>query len=370
MADLKQPGVGIAATAIVIAISLGFVSLFDFPTFSGWVAYFLLCVIPIQIVMVVTWGTRYPTFAANASQPVKGLLLTLFALVVGVVVAAVYHRVAGAGVSPPPPMLMMCTIVSVPVMFWAAIMWGGWPFTALIKNQMAAGLVMLVAVYIVNYALFRIFFDYGFMQGAPVYVPSLDPHGLFNAWKALVFYVTALAAMFCILCFDLWPMTTAPAVMKQPILGLVWTLLALVLGGIAFYVGVEAMGMDPNAFLVRVPVPFIFGSIIVLNMLQGSLFAGQTQPVKGVLNVIAVVVIGVVLSQMYGALAPIVTGPLNPGPPAYDFEIWLASALLSVTFPFLIFYAEFFKMWPLRNGRSADRVRCLLRAQTQRGAAG
>ena len=111
--------------------------------------------------------------------------------------------------------------------------------------------------------------------------------------------------------------------------------------------------MDPNAFLVRVPVPFIFGSIIVLNMLQGSLFAGQTQPVKGVLNVIAVVVIGVVLSRMYGALAPIVTAPLNPGPPAYDFEIWLASALLSVTFPFLIFYAEFFQYWPLAKPAAA-----------------
>jgi len=346
---LKQPALGIAATAIVIVISLAFVSMFDVPTFSGWVSYFLLCVIPIQIVMVVTWGTRYPAFAGSASQPVKGLLLVLFALAVGVLVAAVSHRVAGAAVSPPAPMLMMCTIVSVPVMFWAAIMWGGWPFTALIKNQMAAGLVMLIAVYIVNYVLFRIFFDYGFMQGAPVYVPSLDPHGMFNAWKALVFYVTALAAMFCILSFDLWPMTTSPAVMKQPILGLVWTLLALALGGIAFYVGVEAMGMDPVTFLVRVPVPFIFGSIIVLNMLQGSLFAGQTQPVKGVLNVLAVVVIGVVLSTIYSALAPTVTGPLNSGPPAYDFEIWLASALLSVTFPFLIFYAEFFKMWPLRK---------------------
>jgi hypothetical protein len=132
-------------------------------------------------------------------------------------------------------------------------------------------------------------------------------------------------------------------------LGIVWTVLALVLGGIAFYIGVEAMGMDPVTFLVRVPVPFIFGSIIVLNMLQGSLFAGRTQPVKGVLNVIAVVVIGVVLSQMYAALAPMVTGPLNSGPPAYDFEIWLASSLLAVTFPFLIFYAEFFKMWPLRR---------------------
>ena len=101
--------------------------------------------------------------------------------------------------------------------------------------------------------------------------------------------------------------------------------------------------------MVRVPVPFIFGSIVVLNMLQGSLFASQQQPAKGVLNVIAVVVIGQVLSRMYGALAPMVTGPVSPGPPTYDFEIWLASALLSVTFPLLIFYAEFFRFWPLRK---------------------
>ncbi len=52
---------------------------------------------------------------------------------------------------------------------------------------------------------------------------------------------------------------------------------------------------------------------------------------------------------MYGALAPMVTGVVNPGPPTYDYEIWLASALLSVTFPFLIFYAEYFKFWPLQK---------------------
>src|SRR6185436_15813419 len=106
---------------------------------------------------------------------------------------------------------------------------------------------------------------------------------------------------------------------------------------------------DPVAFMVRVPVPFIFGTIVVLNMLQNSLFARQTQPVKGMLNVLAVIVIGQALSMLYGALAPVVTGDVRPGPPTYDFEIWLASALLSVTFPLLIFYAEFFKFWPLQS---------------------
>jgi hypothetical protein len=349
MPNMKQPGVGIAATAGIIVLSLGFISLFDFPTFTGWVAYYLLCVIPIQIVIAVTWGGKHPAFAGNASEPVKGILLTMFALVVGVIVAAVHHATVGGAVSPPTPMLAMCAIVSVPITFWAAIMWGGWPFSTLIKNQVAAGLAMLVVCYAVNYALFRVFFDYGFMQGAPVYQSALDPHGLFNAWNALVFYVTVLAAMFFMLNFDLWPLTRSPGAMQQPVLGIVWTIAALILGGIAFFIGVVLMGMDVVAFLVRVPVPFIFGTIIVLNMLQGSLFTKPAQPVRGVLNVLAVAVIGTVLSLAYGALAPVVTGALKPGPPTYDFEIWLASALLSVTFPFLIFYAEFFKFWPLKK---------------------
>ena len=349
---MKQPGLGVVATILVMAIALGFVSLFSFPTFAGWVAYFLLCVIPIQIVMAVTWGTEQPRTAARTPQPIRGVLLTLFSLVIGLVVATLALRFVGAAVTPPAPILAHWVIVSVPVMFWAAIMFGGWPFTKLIRNPLLAGLTMLVACYVVNGVLFRIFFNYEFMQGAPVYVASIDPHGIFNGWSALVFYVTALAGMFFIICFDLWPFSTMPALMQQPVLGLVWTIGALLLGAIAFYVGINVMHMDVVAFLVAVPVPFIFGSIVVLNMLQNSLFGKMAQPVKGIANVVAVVVIGTVLSKVYGALAPMVSGSLNAGPPGYDFEIWLASALLSVTFPFLIFFAEFCKHWPLAGARA------------------
>jgi hypothetical protein len=44
-----------------------------------------------------------------------------------------------------------------------------------------------------------------------------------------------------------------------------------------------------------------------------------------------------------------VTGRLHSGPPSYDFEIWLASALLAVTFPFLIISAVFFDFWPFKQ---------------------
>lgn len=343
---MKQPVAGIVATALVVAVALGFVSLFSLPTFTGWVAYFLLCVIPMQIVVAVTWGSN-PAFAAGKSQPARGLLLLILTLIVGGVVTAVTHATIGGAISPPTPMLAMCAIVSVVITFWGAIIWGGWPFTSVIKNPVAAGLVMLLVCYLVNYALFRVFFDYGFMQGAPVYVAAQDPHGLFPAWNALVFYLSCLAGMFVMVNFDLWPLSTAPGIMRQPTLGLAWTAASILLGALAFYVGVVALGMDPVAYMVTVPVPFIFGTIVVQNMLRGSLFAGQTQPIKGILNVAAVVVIGQVLSRLYGALAPVVTGAVKPGPPSYDFEIWLASALLSVTFPFLIYFAEFFQFWPL-----------------------
>jgi hypothetical protein len=349
---MKQPLLGIAATVLVVAVSLGFISLFAFPIFANWVAFLTICFIPIQIVTSVTWGCEHPGFAATRSQPAKGILLTLLALVVGAIVAAVHFMTVGGGINPPPPMLAMCIIASVVIMFWLAIMWGGWPFDKLIKNRLGAGFAMLAACYIINYVLFRLLFDYGFMKGAPVYVASLDPHGLFNAWNVLVFYVTVTAVMFLSLNFDLWPFTVSPALMKQPVLGFVWTTVALAVGGLAFYVGVDVIGMDVVSFMVRVPIPFIFGTIVVLNMMHGSLFGKFAQPLKGLLNALASGVIGVALALLYGALAPMVTGAVKPGPPGYDFEIWLASALLAVTFPFLIFYAEFFKMWPLHKEQS------------------
>lgn len=347
MLGLKQPVLGIVAAVLVIAVSLGYISLFDFPTFASWVAYLMVCIVPVEVLVGVTWGTKQPGFAAKRRQPLKGILLVLTTLVVAAIVAPAYLAIAGANATPPGPIPSHAIIVSVIVTFWAAIMFGGWPFKALIKNEVAAGLTMLASCFVVNYLLFRLFFNYEFLQGAPVYVASADPHGMFHALYALVFYVTFLSIMFLTLSFDLWPLTKFPGVMKQPILGIVWTLAALAVGGLVFWIGVGVMQMDPMVFMVTVPIPYIFGTIIVLNMFQNSLVGKLSQPAKGVANALLVAVIGTVLAQVYRALAPAVTGALHSGPPTYDMEVWLASALLAVTFPFLIFFAEFFKFWPL-----------------------
>ena len=350
---MTQPTLGIVASALAIAVSLAFISAFDFPTFAGNVSFVMLCMIPLQIVVAVLWGAG-PGFTARLRQPARGATLLLMTIVAGVLIAPVALMAAGEAVSPPGPIPSHYVIAVVPTTFWLAIMWGGWPFTAVIRNPIAAGLTVLVMAYVLTYAVFHAFFDYEFLRGTPAYLASA-PSGLFSAIDALVFYVTALAGMFVLLCFDLWPLTTAPAVMKQPALGLAWTALAIVLGGLAMFAGVEVMGIDPMIFLTRVTAPFIFGTIIVLNMLQNSLFAKMAQPMKGVLNTLAAAAIGVALATLYGFAAPVVTGDLPSGAPGYEFEIWLANALLSVTFPLLIFYAAYFDYWPLRAERAPTR---------------
>ena len=351
---MKQPALGLVASALVMAIALAYISLFPVGTFLGWVSLFMLGLIPMQVVMVVLWGGN-PSFAAGMSQPGKGVVLVLFTVLVAIGATAATYGIVGQSVSPPGPIPSHFAVVVVPTTFWLAIMMGGWPFTGLIKSSTTAAYAVLLAAYVLTYVEFRVLFNYDFMQGAPVYLSSA-PHGMFNAVMVLVFHVTALAVMFLVLCFDLWPLTSSPAVMKQPVLGLVWS--AITLGGaaLAMWIGVGVLGMDPMSFLTGVTAPFIFGAIIMLNMLQNSLFANMTQPSKGLANAIGAAVVGVVLAHLYTALTPLVSGALPSGPPGYELEVWLANSLLSVTFPFLIYYAVFFGYWPLVKPASSSVV--------------
>src|SRR5262249_36187002 len=229
---LKQPVLGIAAALLVMVVSLGFISIFEFPVFGSWVAYLMICIIPMLIMIGVTWVTNQPAFGARQKQPTRGILQAALTILAGAIVAPAYLAIAGGNLTPPGPVPSHAIIVSVIITFWATIIFGGWPFKSLFKNEIVAGIALVVACYAVNFVLFRLFFDYGFMQGAPVYVASLDPHGMFNALSALVFYVTSLSIMFLLLSFDLWPLTKFPTLMRQPVLGITWTIICIALGAL------------------------------------------------------------------------------------------------------------------------------------------
>src|SRR5438876_3081732 len=254
-AALAQPALGLAATAIVIAISLGYIALWDFGTFNGWIAFLALSFIPFEVVTGVIWGGN-PPFAAGLRQPVKGLVLLLVTLLVGAVVSQVVYRTLGASHGDPGPMLAFFSICVIVTTFFWTIAFGGWPLT-IFKNPVAAGLATWLACYVVGFAIYWICCDFTYLEGAPVYVASADPKGLFNAWSVPVYYMAALSILFAWLCFDLWPLTSNPRIMKQPTLGIVLVGASLLLGYVMYYVAVYVMTIQNVEFLLRVPIAFI-----------------------------------------------------------------------------------------------------------------
>jgi len=160
-----QPAAGLIATAVIVTISLAFISLFELSTFTGWVAYCIECVIPMQIVIGITWATKHPRFAASRSQPARGVLLALITLVAGVITGTLFFYTVNGGINPPTPFLLMFIIIVVLTTFAASIMWGGWPFMSMIARPVPAGLAMLASCYLVAYVIFRVSSSYYVQDG-------------------------------------------------------------------------------------------------------------------------------------------------------------------------------------------------------------
>ncbi len=91
---MKQPALGLVATALIIAVALGYVSLFDFNTFVGWASYALICLIPMEIVVGVSWGAN-PAFASGLAQPGKGVVLIAACVVAALIIGPIYWQVVG-----------------------------------------------------------------------------------------------------------------------------------------------------------------------------------------------------------------------------------------------------------------------------------
>jgi hypothetical protein len=349
-----QPFCGIIATVAMLGLALAFAALFEFHTFTTWVGFLLLCTTPAQLVISIHGGARYPAFAARAPQPLQGIHFTLATVLIAAAAAAAALRLVGGGVTPPTPVALHFAIFAIVTTLWLVAVWQGWPVTLLTASPLGAGVAILVLSYAVAFVLFRVLFDYGFMAQAPVYVAAIDPRGAFNAWQVLVFGVTTLAAILLIVCFELWPMTRFPRIMRQPLLGLVFSLYALLIAAILRAACVDGLGMDVVEFLVAVPIAFIIGAIIVLNMLQQSLYRRTPQPLKGVLLAATSAAVGGTTYWLYATLATVIAGPLASGPPAYALQIWIATAILSVALPFLLTALDYFKLWPLVRPRADE----------------
>lgn len=347
---------GVIATAGVVFASLLICLLVSPEWLTGWGTVILVAMVPAQIVISLVWHSEYPGALARLPQPARGLAFTALNGLVGAGVAYVAWQTVGGGLAVPTPFLIMFLIFAVEVLLVLVVPLQCWPFAQTIRHPGLMGGVLLVAAYVLAYGLFRWLFDFGFLAEAPFYRPDLDPHGLFMAWVPLAFAIAMLVPVLGLVLFDFWPVSALaakfPVLGKQPMFGVVALAMILaVTGGLwAVFVG---QGMDMVLFMVRICVTVEFGYFILLVMFEGVPMLKLSQPWRGlVLNGLAVGLAALML-PLYEKAA-LSQFALASGGPTYPLELWLGSAMLSVTFPLMVVVGSYFRFWPLGSSVAAE----------------
>jgi len=347
---MKQPGLGIWSTIIVILLSATVCAWFKPETFGTIFTVIAIAGIPAQVILGLVWQNNYPG-VGGLSQPVKGITLLLMQLIFTAIIAIwVLRGIGGGG---PTPMAIFYMILSVPVALWCVAVFQCWPASAMKAHPAFVGLVTLIIIYIACTIIYYVGFNFQSTFGpAPFYpaIAALDPHGLFDAAKALTFAVLTVAVILACILLDFWPITSMipkmPALGKQPLFGIVAGIWVLIISYILWYIFIGAMGMDVMMFQVKIAVCWIFGEFIMLVCLQTAPFQTTKQPGKGIALIICSIILAAIMWYLYAWLAVALNGALPSGPPAYVLELWVASAMLAVTFPMMNIYCGFFNSWP------------------------
>jgi hypothetical protein len=344
--------VGLLATLCVVMLALALSSPFDSHTYTSWVAFVWITAVPAQIVFGLQWHFEHPAWVRRVAQPGRGLLF-LALTIPGMVCGGAFLFYVPGHAAGPTPMLIMATIMSVVAAFWVVVVWRGWPLSAFIQSPVALGIAAWVLSYALGYVLFVLCFDFSFASDAPFYIAAVDPGGAFNAWSALIYFVTTSAVIVVARMFDFWPIGRLPGGHGPKGFAAYATVYVLVISAILMAVFTWAFRYDPVDYMVRVPVSMIFGVLLVTNMMQFQLFRAGTQPQKGLKLLALTVVVAIVAQAFYSEAGPVLSGePLPIGGPAYKRELWVATALLAVTFPLIILVSGYFSFWPFRRTRT------------------
>lgn len=352
---IPQPYLTIVTVVMIVSLSFGIISFFSEHMFHTWVSYLTLTMIPAQIYISVFLKCKHPEFITMLYQPWKGFLFTGLIILVGAFVTPFGLYFVNGGFTVPTPFLITWSILSVVVLLWLAEIFHGWPFTSLIKNPLLAGAGVLVASYVIAYFLFNCFFNFEESQNSFFYDKRLDPSGLYPNWIALSFALTSAAAVLVtVLLFQNWPVVSVERssrwsiFSRQPWDMIVKVLFTVVITCIVFFIGINMLELNPISYMVRFPVSFIFGTFISMNMTENRLFDRIMQPLRGILLFITCAIIGMIMFEVYYYFGSLVVGKeLSGGPPTYQLELWIAPALLSVTFPIIVIITSFLNFWPL-----------------------
>lgn len=343
---------GIAWVLLVTALVIfAFNQWWGHDHFVHWVSYAFMCATPFQIMQAVVWHNSIPARLSGLSQPARGLAIVGCFILASIIVMPLLYFTVGQGALT--PILLHFVIQSVVVTLFVILALGCWPVSRFCRTPGICGLATLAFCYLLNLVIFCIFYDYAMFEGLPFYAHVFAPSGLFNGITALTFAVTSAAILMLATMLDFWPMSKWVDNAKQPLMGIVTILAILAVALMVYGTFVHWLGMDPMAFMVKGPVCIIFGTFLVQNMMQFQLLASVPQPQKGLLKILLCGLCAALMYQLYLWALPVMAGTALPAGPSagYGQEIWIASAMLGVTFPIINFVSGGFDFWPVKRNK-------------------
>ncbi len=355
---ITQPFRGLFGVAVTVGYAFLITSIFDLKTFNGYFTLLIMSFVPILVMVGMGWrrGTYPPT--GGLQQPWRGMLLTGFVVLIGVIASYVILNFLSRGAAQPFTNVYSITVVI--TTFFLVIAFGLWPFNKLSLG--ASGWLTLLLAYVLMWYLFKLFnfdllsFPTGeylspvkavpfYTQGGPL-APFADiaPSGFFRWECAIAFYFWMLIFLFVFAALDMWPLHKSPWIMKQPVLGIVLVIICGVLSGIAWGIGVNALKIEPLKFMLY-GVCFLYGLLMMMAMFQ--MWPGRALPAPGggFVNILIAIVIGIIAYYAYKAFAVWHFGDAALKYPNNIFV--LANMMLGLTFPAWACYGDLWDFWPL-----------------------
>lgn len=347
-AMLKQPLLGGISLIFVIVMCLLIISSFSAEIFASWVSFLFMCCVPIQIVCGLIWGCKYPEKVARLPQPYKGISFLVISACGGLILAAIILLTVAQGAMPPGPQHNIFIIVFITCMFWFVGIFQCQPFAILFKKPALLALMILTSAFAITYAIFSFVINFKFIANAPIYLPQLDGSGPIMAFDFLTFAVTTVASIMALIVIDFKPIVKLPGATSTPLFILWAAISVLLLSTVVKTTFVTILGLDQIEYMVMVPISFIFGAFILLNLYEKSLLTFFSESTHAYISIIICLFFAVIIYQLFMIIGPIVSGNMLAGSPSYELNFWVANAMLSVSFPLIVIYSDFLQHWPFR----------------------
>lgn len=336
---MLQPWRGIIAVFVSVGLTIGVASNLSLDAWLGWFTVWGNTMVPIQVIIALAWGARYPP-VQRLDQPWRGIALTLFQVLIGSITALFLFKFVGGGSAN--PVVNVFTISSVLTTFFIVIAFGCWPFHTC--STPARGLLSLMIVYPIMAAIFQLYNFSGLFKIIPP-LADIAPTGPVPWDIALSFFFVMFAFLFVFVTMDMWPLPKAPTIMKQPIMGIALVVLCGILAGIAFMVLMTGFGLRSLDIMLGF-LCFVAGILTTVIALQGWPARSLSQPAKGFLNLIFSGAVAFVLYHIFRSFAVFHFGaePMSTYP---TYLMILGNFMLALTFPLYVVYTVFFDYWPL-----------------------